>query len=108
MNAKNEAIKALEANGKTAEQRARIYRLLKMRPRKMGWTNREIANELNTHPNHRLKISGGINNHIDHSTVAARRNELAKKGVIEVSEDIRHHQLPDGHSFPRAHYVWLA
>lgn len=88
-------------------QRARIVRLLRDKPRKMGWTNREIAHELNTNPKYR-KNGDELNNHIDHSTVAARRNALANKGIVSVSENMRYHKLPDWERFARAHPVELA
>jgi DNA-binding transcriptional ArsR family regulator len=67
-------------------QRARIYKFLKKHPRRIGWTNREIAEELD----------------MEHSTVAARRNALAARGLVEPLESSRHHKIKNWQKYAKA------
>ena len=84
-----------------AIQRQRIYKLLKMRDRKIGWTNLEIMSILNT--SLRLTPSGAMYNHVTQSTIAARRNEMVADGVVAVDAARRSHKVTEAHKFGTAH-----
>lgn len=107
------SIEAMAEREKTnSEQRARIVRLLRDKPRKMGWTNREISVELNRKiPRNQIGVDEDgkalYYRAIDHSTVAARRNALVKAGVVVAQEGLRHHKIPDWNKYARAHPVVL-
>ena len=59
------------------EQRSKVLSFLKRNRRKAGWTNREIGERLG----------------IEHSTVSARRNELAKKELVVIGDTCRRHNV---------------